>query len=235
MKNNAGIKLTNNNNNIIYYSNLYLSAFDKCEIFAGWEPYGEYIKHISQSHAYMQNVYKNKTIIWACVFDIFHYIYNNPWTRALDSKRILLISCFKESLEKQIPIRKHIYDNIDLFPNCEFLIIKPPLTQADESSEEFGIEFDKLKTKVDDNIDNFDIALVSCGGYANPICSHIYSKGKSAIYVGGVLQMYFGILGNRWLKERPDIVKLFYNSYWKRPNIEERPKNCAKVENACYW
>ena len=84
-------------------------------------------------------------------------------------------------------------------------------------------------------IDTFDIALVSCGGYANPICSFIYEKGKSAIYVGGVLQMYFGIYGSRWLKERPEIIKLFSNKHWIRPDINERPINNETIEDGCYW
>ena len=79
------------------------------------------------------------------------------------------------------------------------------------------------------------MALLSCGGYANPIGSYIYEKGKSAIYVGGVLQMYFGILGSRWEKERPDILKLFKNEHWTRPKASEKPKQCAKIEGGCYW
>ena len=47
--------------------------------------------------------------------------------------------------------------------------------------------------------------------------------------------MYFGILGNRWIQERNDAVHLFYNEYWKRPKSTEKPRNCNKVENACYW
>ena len=234
MKNNAGVKLSQESS-ILYYSNLYLSAFDKCEIFAGWEPYGEYIKHIVESHSYMQNTYKNKPMIWSYCLDVFHYIYNNPWTHALKNKKILLISPFTKTLEEQIPIRHLLYDNVDLFPNCEFILLKPPQTQADQQSREFGIEFEDFKNNVDEIIDKFDIALVSCGGYANPICSHIFSKGKSAIYVGGVLQMYFGILGNRWLKERPDVVYLYYNEHWKRPKNNEKPLNHKKIENGCYW
>lgn len=234
MKNNAGIKLSQEDS-VIYYSNLYLSAFDHCDLLGGWEPQGDYIGHIAQSHAFMQNYYKNKQFIWAYVFDIFHYIYNQPWTQALKGKRILLISPFQETLQEQIIIRKQIYDGVDLFPDCKFITLKPPQTQADQRSAEFAVEFDKFKTHVDEKLEFFDVALVSCGGYANPICSHIYSKGKSAIYVGGVLQMYFGILGNRWIKERPDIVKLFYNKHWKRPKMSERPLNYNKVENGCYW
>ncbi len=234
MKNNAGIKLTNQQN-IELYSHAYLSAFDNCDIFAGWEPQGNYIGHIAQSHSYILNQYSNKHMFWALTFDIFHYIFSNPWTQSLSGKRILIISPFIETIREQLPIRKHIYNGVDLFPDCSFELLKPPQTQADEASEDFYNEFDKFKQKVDAKLNSFDIALVSCGGYANPICAHIFLKGKSAIYVGGVLQMYFGILGNRWIKERPDIVKLYHNKYWKRPSINEKPKNCEKVEGGCYW
>ena len=234
MKNNAGIKISNQDS-MDQYSDNYLSAFDHCDIFAGWEPQGNYIGHIAQSHSYMLNIYTEKHMFWALTFDIFHFIFSNPWTQSLAGKRILIISPFIETIREQLPIREHMYQGVDLFPDCIFELLKPPQTQADEHSEEFVYEFDKFKQNVDNKLNDFDVALVSCGGYANPICSHIFLKGKSAIYVGGVLQMYFGILGNRWIKERPDIIKLFQNEYWKRPKISEKPKNSHKVENACYW
>ena len=37
-------------------------------------------------------------------------------------------------------------------------------------------ELNEFKERVENIIDSFDIALVSCGGYANPICSFIYEK-----------------------------------------------------------
>lgn len=234
MKNNAGIKLENKKS-INYYSQSYLQPFSSCDIFGAWDPQGNYISHIAQSHAYMQNAYSNKTMIWALSFDIFHYIFLRPWTQSLKGKRLLIISPFIDTIKEQIPIRTKIYKDIDLFPECEFVFLKPPQTQADEESKDFYYEFDNFKKKVDEMLNSFDIALVSCGGYGNPICGHIYMKGKSAIYIGGVLQMYFGILGNRWLKERPEIVKLYRNKYWKRPKEHERPKNSNKVENGCYW
>jgi hypothetical protein len=122
-----------------------------------------------------------------------------------------------------------------LFPECEFVFLKPPQTQADEDAREFDVELSDFKLQIDNIVDDFDVALLSCGGYANPIASYIFSQKKSAIYVGGVLQMYFGILGNRWILQRPDIVTLFVNSHWKRPKESERPKNSHKVENGCYW
>jgi hypothetical protein len=59
--------------------------------------------------------------------------------------------------------------------------------------------------------------------------------GKSAIYVGGVLQMYFGIYGERWLRERSDIMRMYLNKHWSRPKENERPKNYKEVEKSCYW
>ena len=47
--------------------------------------------------------------------------------------------------------------------------------------------------------------------------------------------MYFGLLGSRWLKERPDIVRLYLNSYWSRPKESEKPKNHGNIEGSCYW
>jgi hypothetical protein len=47
--------------------------------------------------------------------------------------------------------------------------------------------------------------------------------------------MYFGILGERWIRERPDIVTLYKNEFWRRPKESERPRNCQAVEGSCYW
>jgi hypothetical protein len=234
MKNNAGI-LLESDAETSHYSDAYLSAIEHCEMMAGWDVQGNYIGHIAQSHAYLRNVYPTKKMFWALSLDIFHYIYNNPWTHALRGKRILIISPFEESILEKLPVRSKLYHGIDLFPDCEFITMKPPQTQAGEPSRGFTVEFQEFKENVDRLIDSFDIALVSCGGYANPICSFIYEKGKSAIYVGGVLQMYFGILGERWVQERNDAVRLFHNKYWSRPKENERPRDCKKIEGGCYW
>ena len=233
MKNNAGI-LLRNESNIKHYSKRYLQAFEYCDLFGAWEIQGIYIRHIWKSHLFMMQKYAMKQPFWALAFDIFHYIFSDPWTLALKGKRILLVSPFEESLKAQVPIREKIY-GIDLFPECEFVYLKPPQTHASNLSRDFQYELRTFEENIDEIWNDFDVALLSCGGYANPIGSYIYEKGKSAIYVGGVLQMYFGILGSRWEKERPDILKLFKNEHWTRPKASEKPKQCAKIEGGCYW
>ena len=124
---------------------------------------------------------------------------------------------------------------MDLFPECTFVFIKPPQTQGVNESDEYYIELEKFIKEVEKKKDTFDIALCSCGGYGNIVVNRIYEMGKSAIYVGGVLQMYFGIYGMRWLRERKEVMQLYINKHWSRPEKMEKPKGFEKVEQSAYW
>ena len=232
MKNNAGIKITDINN-IIIYSKLYLDAFHQCDLYLDWEPWGDVVTYIQESYNFITLNFKRDRI-WSFAMDVFHNIYNNPWTLSLRGKRILIISSFVDSIKEKIDDREKIY-GVDLFPDCKFVFLKPPQTQGENPSREFVEELKDFHRQIDEVINDFDVALVSCGGYGNLVCSYIYQQGKSAIYVGGVLQMYFGIYGERWVRERPDVLNFFLNKHWSRPKESEKPKNNQKIENNCYW
>ena len=222
---------------VVEYSDRYLKAFEHCDLYTGWEPYGEVYHVIPGSHDYITTKYAHKRMVWAFALDIFHYIYNQPWTHALRGKRILVISSFEESIREKIPIRAQLYQGVDLFPDCEITTIRPPQTQGELTDQDqyFGVHLLEFYERLDKIRDTYDVALVSCGGYGNLVCGHIFDSGKSAIYVGGVLQMYFGILGSRWFRERPDAVRLFLNEHWSRPKDSEKPAGYQTIEGACYW
>jgi len=228
MKRNAGIYFTSVDS-VQQYKKWYTSAFDQCTLYASWEPWGNVYKFITESQNEIQRIYKQPTV-WAFAFDIFHYIHVKPWTHALANKRILIISSFIESIQKQPPAY-----SLELFPNCTFVYLKPPQTNGSNPSLDWVIEFNQFCSKIKELENEFDVALCSCGGYGNPVCSYIYSLNKTAIYVGGVLQMYFGIYGNRWLKERKEIMKLYMTKDWKRPSENEKPQNHTAIESGCYW
>jgi len=232
MKTNAGIQI-NSVDDISKYASLYLAAFDKCKIYFDWEPWGAVTESISHSYNFIIENFKQPRI-WSVALDIYHSIHSNPWTTALKGKRILIISPFIESMKKKLPVLSEIY-GVDLFPECSFVFLKPPQTQGVNPSRNFDVELNEFCDKIEAIKDTFDIALCSCGGYGNLVCSRIFDMGKSAIYVGGVLQMYFGIYGQRWLRERRDIIRLYLNKHWSRPEEDERPKNYKKIEASCYW
>ena len=94
-----------------------------------------------------------------------------------------------------------------------------------------------MKNMVDKTFD-FDIAMVSCGGFGMILSDYIFSQlGKSVIYVGGCLQLFFGINGNRW-KNHDKISKMINNNWTnvlnkdKPPSLSLNPQLC---ENSCYW
>jgi hypothetical protein len=233
MKNNAGVRMTSEAS-IMKYSELYVAALDNAELIGGWELYGTYYPHIRTSYDYVRKKYQKPTFFWTFAMDIFHYIHSLPWTHALRGQRLLIVSAFADSINAMLADRAKIY-GIDLFPDCTITTIKPPQTQAAEPSREFDVELAEFCERLDAIKGTYDVALVACGGYGNLVCNHIYTTGHSAIYVGGVLQMYFGILGERWLRERPDIVTLYLNEWWRRPSDAEKPRNFQAVEGSCYW
>jgi len=235
MKRNAGIRLSSIDS-IVKYSNMYLRAFENCDIYGGWEGWGHYMPHISHSHNFITTSFPTKRIFWVFAMDIYHYIYSRPFTTALRGRRILIISPFENSIRTKLSLRNRIYDGVDLFPDCSFLFIKPPLTNGDNPCDEFDVELERFYVRLNEVKGKYDVALLSCGGYANPVANYIYENhGSSAIYVGGVLQMYFGIYGGRWLKERAEVLKLFINGDWTRPGQDEKPANFVAIEGGCYW
>ena len=112
MKNNAGIKLSSKNS-IIKYARAYLEAFEMCDTYFEWEKWGNVYKYISDSHDFITENFK-KQKRWACTFDIFHNIFNNPWTQAFKGKRLLIVSPLIESMKEKLDILPEIY-GVDLF------------------------------------------------------------------------------------------------------------------------
>ena len=66
-----------------------------------------------------------------------------------------------------------------------------------------------------------------------PLAAHIKQIGKKAVYVGGVLQLLFGIKSVRF--ESSKISSPFINEYFVYPSDAERPENANLVEGGCYW
>jgi hypothetical protein len=113
--------------------------------------------------------------------------------------------------------------------NIIISFIKMPYSLAYNKPHNNWIETYDSVVKQINNID-FDIALVSAGGYGMLFCDYIYTElNKSAIYIGGPLQCYFGIRGKRY-----DEFNI-YNEYWINIEEKDKPKNYTLVEGGCYW
>lgn len=151
------------------------------------------------------------------------------------SYRWLVISPFVKTMQKQLPCMKQVNDpygklEIDwdhLEKTCQFVRcpFQSHLEASPYTSWEDGLE--KLTKEV--SLKEFDLALIGAGAWSLPLGSRMKRMGKSAIHMGGELQLLFGIKGKRWAHTK------MYNSSWVTAEPDERPINRNSVEDGCYW
>jgi hypothetical protein len=155
-----------------------------------------------------------------------------PWSRALANKRVLVVSGFAASIESQHKVIAKVFEEVH-FPKFELKTICAPIVtgQKDASGSSWFELLDQMKSEIANA--EFDVALIAAGAFSYPLAAHVKKIGKIGIHCGGGLQIFFGVMGNRWNKS-PEVLK-FKNQFWVRPSPEERPKTADQVENACYW
>lgn len=167
-----------------------------------------------------------------CMEPFYH---KEPWSNALKGKRVLVIHPFTETIERQYEKREELFANPDVLPEFELKTIRAVQTaggQADARFKDWFEALDWMKQQIA-SID-FDIALLGCGAYGIPLQAYIKSLGKQSVYVGGGLQILFGIKGKRW-DSHPEISR-FYNEHWVRPDRTEYIENSRFMEmGGPYW
>jgi|SaaInlV_100m_DNA_2_1039680.scaffolds.fasta_scaffold19805_2 hypothetical protein len=159
-----------------------------------------------------------------------------PWSLDLYGKRVLIINPFIGSFQKQLNAGFKIFEDKDIFhPQQEFVFYKPyQTTMRNHLHSSWAETYELMKDDIR-NIE-FDIALLGCGGYGMPLCNFIKAElQKSAVYVGGSLQLLFGVKGKRWVKMKTigDIIR--ENGNFIYPSGDECPPNYQNLEGGCYW
>jgi hypothetical protein len=158
-----------------------------------------------------------------------YYSYN-PWTSALAGKRVLLISPFVADLQAQYSKIKKIWVGREsMLPNFEIVPYRSEFYFNQFTSWVTVLE----KMKNDISKLGFDIALISCGALGLPLGGFIRNDlKKSAVYMGGALQILFGVKGARW--DSHEIIGKFYNDEWIRPT-DNKPDGADRLDQSCYW
>ena len=158
----------------------------------------------------------------------------NPWTKALAGKKVLVVHPFTESIEQQYQKREQLFRGTDILPEFELQTLKSVQSAAGEHDNRFATWFDALEwTKNEIQKRDFDVAILGCGAYGFPLAAEIKRSGRQAIHLGGVTQLLFGILGARW--DDDTVIQNYVNDAWVRPMESERPKAAGDIEDACYW
>jgi len=156
-----------------------------------------------------------------------------PWTAALQGLRVLVLHPFSRSFAQQWRRREQLFPQRPVLPAFEPQFVATPMTVrgAQHGYGSWGEALERLWEQVEPL--SYDVALLGCGAYGLPMAARIRRQGRSAIHLGGSLQLLFGVFGRRW--ERFESQRALVNDAWIRPLAEDRPASYQAVEDGCYW
>ena len=206
------------------FSKLYLDCSQDIDLLGVWFKPGENI---------IVNKYCKSARLTHLV-GLEPYYFDNPWSRLLKDKKVLVIHPFEVSIKYQYNNKRELlFPNKEILPSFTLYTIKAVQSIAyNETPFINWFEALEFMYKQIDKVD-FEIAIIGAGAYGLPLASYIKRKGKQAIHLGGATQILFGIKGRRW-DNRENFAKL-YNENWKRPDKSELPENLEIAHDGCYW
>lgn len=230
----AGIAF-NSTYDVISYVNAYNNAVAHSDMLGVWD-----VTMYLQAKLYYDFLNVNcPNIKKICAHALEPYYYMNhseyKFSNIFKDKKVLIISSHKETIQKQISSKNYqsVFNKHIFHETTEFYIYKPPQQNGgSHDNNSWTFHFEKMKNELRDlkKEFNFDIALVSCGGFGMPISDYIYTElNSSVMYIGGALQLFFGIIGRRWASSQ-DI-----NNFWVSVLDSDKPTNINLCEDGCYW
>lgn len=157
------------------------------------------------------------------------------WISKLSGRKVLVVHPFAGSFQLQYSKLSELH-RIPLMPNFDAIFTAPPMTQGTSlfsgnyisNLTEYLDELDGITSR-----DVIDYALIAAGAYGLPIANFLKEKSITTIYVGGTLQLFFGVAGARW-NNRSDL-QLYRTSLWLDKPLESPPRGAKLIEGKTYW
>lgn len=157
------------------------------------------------------------------------------WLPQLCSRRWLVISPFRRTIESQLPHlnRLDLYRNVEpsvvdrAAANCQILACPQLAYMVPPVHRDWHEGLADLKRQMEAT--DFEVAVIGAGAWSIPLAAHAKKMGKIGLHLGGDTQLLFGIKGGRWR----DIKD--FNDFWVHPLVGDRPENFRLMEGGAYW
>jgi len=221
-------------NNLGNFSKIYIQALKNSDCLAEWP------SSVQPNIDFISNLLDNKIKrISLSVLDILycadHIENKNLWIQNLKDKSVLIVHPFSKSFKNQMSRIETVHKNFTL-PNFKGIFYAPPQSNGLKMSpknyvKQLQICEDEIQTLSAKH--KFDFALIAAGGYGLPLASFLKNIGISSIYVGGALQLYFGVSGSRW-KNRENLNR-YKTDKWLDHPLESPPFGSFLIEKKTYW
>ena len=214
-----------NKNELQKFSRAMIEAMHEVDYLAVW--------NLTMEEYYIKK-YMRHNLIMSRLRYMEPWYAKTPWTSCLEGKKVLVIHPFVDTIQAQYRNRKLLFQDSRILPDFQLITLRAIQTISGNRDPRFDSWFDALEYMVNEAMCiDFDVALIGCGAYGFPLAEKLKERGKQAIHMGGVLQILFGIKGNRW--DNDPVVSSMYNEHWIRPFKSETPSGFKNVENGCYW
>lgn len=210
--------------NIKKFCEFYLKCISDSDVIALWGVKNE--KKVINSYGRNLKLVKLKSLE--------PYYFNNPWSKYLQNKKVLVIHPFAKSIIKQYKNRDKLFENNYVLPKFKSLDTVKAIQSIANEVPEYETWFDAYENMCNEiKMKDFDVAIIGAGAYGLPLASFIKGMGKQSIHIAGATQILFGIKGKRW--DKHEYISTLFNDYWVRPSDEETPNKSDKVEGGSYW
>lgn len=233
----AGIQFTSNSD-VTEYVRAYTTACKNCDMLGVWDS-NMYLQ-AKPFYDFINTAYPKIRKICAHSLEPYYFmdLPDYDFFRVFQNKKVLIITSHEKTTMSQIPHIHQLFPKPIFHETTELYVYKPAQQNGgNHDTNSWQTHFNQMQTELLDiqkTKFDFDVALVSCGGFGMPICDYIFTHlNKSVIYVGGALQLYFGINGRRW-STSPEINRL-QTDKWTRPLPEDTPIHPNTCEGGCYW
>ncbi len=221
---------SNDEDGVDQYANLIFSLLQYADYMAYWSNIPRHLVF----NDYLLNVKENINVEDLYPYPFWHNRNLPTWQQALTGKDVLIVSSFSKSIEKQYQKRENIWDDNSILPEFNLITYQALQTSGGAKDKRFKTWRDAYDFMLNEIMQiNFDVALISCGGYGMPLALELKMNGKKAIQWGGCFQLWFGINGARWSNNAE--INQYVNENWTYPMKEETPPLFYNVDHGSYW
>ena len=221
----SGFYPTNDRESLALFSKLYLSNVELIDVLGSWV-------------ASEQLIADRVAAGWICnLHDLDPFLAASPWTWALEGKKVLVVSPFRDSILQQYRKRELLFGEKRFLPSFSLQCLPAPVTfntgpsTSEKFSESWFEAMERLTRQVSEA--DFDVLISGAGSYGLTAAAEAKRTGRVGINLGGTTQLLFGIWGRRW-DSYPQYARLL-NPHWVRPLPSEVPGNANEIEGAAYW
>jgi hypothetical protein len=212
-----------NPSNLNRFAQLMIDSMDQVDLLASWV----------NGEGYFQDELQQAILCQLAAIE--PYYHQQPWSQFLAGKRVLVIHPFVDSIQNQYHQHRHqLFQPPLVLPEFELITQAAVQSIAGNHPLAYPDWFAALADMYEQAIQaRPEVVILGCGAYGFPLAAMLKRAGKQVIHLGGATQILFGIRGQRW--DQHPVISGFYNQYWSRPSLAERPPGVENVEAACYW